>query len=116
MEVLVEVKTSVNGIHWESEARYEYYKHGPLARTVLGAQMVQGIDYAYTLQGWLKGVNSVQLSSNHDMGMDGAVNFDNQYTAKDAYGFGLNYFAEDYQAITGSIKLPEPMGYFSILL
>jgi hypothetical protein len=30
---------------------------GPLARTVLG----QGIDYAYTLQGWLKDVNSDSL-------------------------------------------------------
>lgn len=25
----------------------------PLARTVLGQNLVQGIDYAYTLQGWL---------------------------------------------------------------
>jgi YD repeat-containing protein len=109
---ITEVRTSVNGFHWETEARYEYYKHGPLARTVLGSQMVQGIDYAYTLQGWLKGVNSVQLSADHDMGMDGALNFDNQYTAKDAYGFSLNYFAGDYRAISGSIKFTEPMGYF----
>jgi RHS repeat-associated protein len=54
---LIEVKTSRDQIEWERDATYQYYKHGPLARTVLGEQQVQGIDYAYTLQGWLKGVN-----------------------------------------------------------
>jgi RHS repeat-associated protein len=38
-------------------AAYNYYKHGPLARTVLGQQQTQGVDYSYTLQGWLKGTN-----------------------------------------------------------
>lgn len=42
----------------EREAHYSYYKHGPLMRTVLGQLQVQGLDYAYTLQGWLKGINS----------------------------------------------------------
>jgi hypothetical protein len=28
-----------------------------LARTMLGKQQVQQLDYAYTLQGWFKGVN-----------------------------------------------------------
>jgi hypothetical protein len=41
--------------------RYSYYRHGPLARTIVGQQQVQGIDYAYTLQGWLKGVNSTSV-------------------------------------------------------
>ena len=34
----------------DHDAHYEYYKHGPLARTILGQQQVQGLDYAYTLQ------------------------------------------------------------------
>jgi hypothetical protein len=55
----------------EHDAHYEYYKHGPLARTVLGQQQVQGIDYAYTLQSWLKGVNSSSLNPVYDMGEDG---------------------------------------------
>src|SRR4029077_16243926 len=33
----------------EHEAFYSYYKHGPLARAVIGQQQVQGLDYAYTL-------------------------------------------------------------------
>ncbi|MBL7756594.1 MAG: hypothetical protein JNL59_04345 [Chitinophagaceae bacterium] len=41
----------------EREAHYSYYKHGPLARAELGQLRVQGMDYAYTLQGWLKAVN-----------------------------------------------------------
>ncbi len=55
---LILVETSVDDSTGEKDARYEYYLHGPLARTVLGAQQVRGLDYAYTLQGWLKGVNS----------------------------------------------------------
>jgi hypothetical protein len=39
------------------------YKHGPLARSVIGQQQVQGLDYAYTLEGWLKGVSSTTLQS-----------------------------------------------------
>lgn len=55
---LTDVETSRDKLVWERDAAYSYYKHGPLARTVLGQQQVQGMDYIYTLQGWLKGVNS----------------------------------------------------------
>ncbi|MCX6317421.1 MAG: DUF6443 domain-containing protein [Bacteroidetes bacterium] len=60
---LTSAETSHDGIIWEKDARYIYYKHGPLARTELGHQRVQGVDYAYTLQGWLKGVNSTAISA-----------------------------------------------------
>jgi YD repeat-containing protein len=56
---LVDVYTSRDSIVWERDATYRYYKHGPLARTTLGQLQVQGIDYSYTLQGWLKGINQV---------------------------------------------------------
>ena len=52
------VETSRDSVVWDKDARYEYYRHGPLARITLGDQQVQGLDYAYTLQGWLKGINS----------------------------------------------------------
>ncbi|WP_290790906.1 hypothetical protein [Flavihumibacter sp. UBA7668] len=55
-----------NRSQWNKEARYQYYLHGPFARTILGQQNVQGIDYAYTLQGWLKGVNSQHLNPGRD--------------------------------------------------
>ncbi|MCR5496917.1 MAG: LysM peptidoglycan-binding domain-containing protein, partial [Paludibacteraceae bacterium] len=68
---------------WNELARYEYYRHGPLARTVLGTNL-QGVDYAYTLQGWTKGVNLSQESD----------------TVKaDVYGYELQYNNEDYKPI-----------------
>lgn len=58
-----------------------YYPHGPLARVEYGNadNKVQGIDYAYTLQGWIKGINSTTLDSLRDMGKDGYGFVDNQY-------------------------------------
>jgi RHS repeat-associated protein len=88
----------------EHDAHYEYYKHGPLARTVLGQQQVQGIDYAYTLQGWLKGVNSTSLNADHDMGLDGKLSGNNWYIGRDAYGFNLNYFTGEYKSINTSVN------------
>ncbi len=94
------VETSSNGYIWEKDASYNYFAHGPVARTVLGDTKVQGLDYAYTLQGWLKGVNSNTLEEQDDLGNDGATNSD---VANDAFGYTLNYFDNDYQAV-GSIN------------
>ena len=52
---LTEVFTSTDRVVWHQEARYHYYPHGPLSRIELGEYRVQGLDYYYTLQGWLKG-------------------------------------------------------------
>ncbi|HEX6426554.1 MAG TPA: hypothetical protein VF008_02665, partial [Niastella sp.] len=78
------VETSRDSLVWEKDARYEYYRHGPLARVTLGDQQVQGLDYAYTLQGWLKGINSTGGSDSFDMGEDAHAGSLNRYTAKDA--------------------------------
>ncbi|MBO9635088.1 MAG: hypothetical protein J7578_18405, partial [Chitinophagaceae bacterium] len=99
------VETSLDGFNWEKDARYEYYLHGPLARTILGNQQVQGLDYAYTLQGWLKGVNSAGATDSFDIGRDGSpglLNNPNKYVARDAFGFALNYFDNDYKPIGGN--------------
>ncbi|MEO4006967.1 RHS repeat-associated core domain-containing protein [Flavobacterium sp. CAU 1735] len=96
---IVNVKTSPDGIVWENDANYQYYAHGPLARVELGDKKVQGIDYAYTLQGWLKAVNGENLTTpENDMGQDGMAARLN--TNKDAFGYSLNYFDGDYKAIT----------------
>jgi RHS repeat-associated protein len=89
---ITDVYTSRDGLVWEHEAFYQYYKHGPLAREVIGEQQVQGLDYAYTLQGWLKGVNSTALDPQLDMGGDGLGGGQNQYVARDAFGFALHYY------------------------
>jgi RHS repeat-associated protein len=98
-------ETSADSVIWEKDSRYEYYRHGPLARMVLGEQLVQGVDYAYTLQGWLKGVNSTVLQDGvNDMGGDGKPGETNQYTARDALGFALNYFAGEYQPVSTAVS------------
>lgn len=79
----------------EREAHYNYYKHGPLARTDLGQMRVQGLDYAYTLQGWLKAANPV-MGGTMTNGTDTTEAFP---TAQDVLGFSLHYFKNDYIAI-----------------
>ncbi len=85
------VETSSDGQHWEQDARYTYFAHGPLKRLELGEDHVQGIDYTYTLQGWLKGLNHPGL----DPGSDGAGT-GLTASAKDAFGMALGYYQGDY--------------------
>ena len=96
---ITNVKTSRNGVIFDNDATYRYYLHGPLARVELGEDKVQGIDYIYTLQGWIKGVNSNSLNVSTDPGNDGGTAGSNQNFARDAFGYTLNYFEGDYQAI-----------------
>lgn len=97
---LLKVETSTDGYLWEEDANYAYMPHGPLARTVLGEKSVQGLDYAYTIHGWLKGVNADGLGTEHDMGGDGG---EVTGVVKDAFGFALDYYKKDYKPI-GSIN------------
>ena len=99
--------TSRNGILWEKEAKYFYYKHGPLARVETGDKQVQATDYAYTIQGWIKGINSTTLDNINDIGKDGYVptvgkNL-NSVFANDPYSYSLGYFNNDYVAKNPSI-------------
>lgn len=79
----------------EREAKYSYYKHGPLANTTLGQLQVQKQDYVYTLQGWLKAVNPV-MGGTLTNGTDTTEAYP---ITQDAYGFSLHYFKNDYKAI-----------------
>jgi RHS repeat-associated protein len=77
---------------WSKDAAYTYYAHGPLARVETGEFQSQGTDYAYTLQGWLKGVNSSILNPGNDMGQDGVSPGAHSLIGKDAFGYMLNYY------------------------
>ena len=90
------VFTSSDGYIWDQDARYLYYAHGPMARVELGEYKVQGVDYYYTLQGWIKGVN---LQGDQDAE---ATNNVQKYVSKDAFGYALHYYQNDYQSITGN--------------
>ncbi|WPQ61472.1 hypothetical protein SIO70_24240 [Chitinophaga sancti] len=94
---LTNVETSHDSINWDNDAYYQYYKHGPLGRMVLGQEQVQGVDYAYTVQGWLKGVNSTAVTPGYDPGGDGGSG---SQVAKDVFGFALHYYGgRDYSPI-----------------
>ena len=85
---------------WTLEAKYFYYAHGPLARTELGNEL-QGLDYIYNLQGWLKGVNATSLDNALDPGGDGTGSF-----SKDVMAFSLHYYDGDYTPIGGVALQP----------
>ncbi len=90
---ITSVETTRDGQIWEKDATYLYYDHGPLAKVIVGDKQVQGIDYAYTLHGWIKTVNAENMATNtKDMGRDG------NYISKDAFGYSLTYFNNDYHA------------------
>ncbi|MBU3661555.1 MAG: hypothetical protein FGM14_16955 [Flavobacteriales bacterium] len=81
---------------WENDAKYFYYAHGPLARTEIGNDELQGYDFIYNLQGWMKGINAITTAN--DPGQDGFAGVNNTF-AKDISAFSLEYFNNDYKAI-----------------
>jgi len=91
---LTEVRTSTDAFIFNREALYSYYMHGPLARTELGQYRVQALDYYYTLQGWIKGVNT-PYSGNATM-LD-------QNVGTDAFAYTLGYFQDDYKPIDAAL-------------
>lgn len=68
----------------------------------LGTDKVQGVDYAYTLQGWLKGINSQFLGADKDMAGDGNSSGIYAPYGRDVYSMSLGYYGGDYTPIGGS--------------
>jgi RHS repeat-associated protein len=87
------VETSRDGYIWDKDAKYDYYLHGPLKRTELGEDKIQGLDYAYTIHGWIKGMNSPVLDVNQDLGGDGKAG---SAFAPDVWGMSLTFYDGDY--------------------
>ncbi|MCK4664208.1 MAG: hypothetical protein KAT68_15170 [Bacteroidales bacterium] len=82
-----------------TQAKYEYYAHGPLKRVEI-AENIQGIDYVYNINGWLKSINHPGLGQTtgdgtiYDPGHDG---FGSSAFEKDIFGMVLDYYQNDYQ-------------------
>lgn len=98
------VETSRDGKIWDRDAKYFDYAHGPLKRIELGEDHVQGLDYTYTIHGWLKAINhpALQLdqSSNEtDPGADGRSGSANERFGRDAYGMVLGYYEGDFNRL-----------------
>lgn len=101
-----EVYTSTDGgVHRSREAHYRYFDYGPVSRVEIGQHKVQGNDYTYTINGWLKGMNSATLNRTRDGGRDGASGYlaanprVNELFARDVVGYTMGYFQGDYQSI-----------------
>ena len=77
---IVKVFTSRDAIAWDRDAKYDYYAHGPLAKTIIGEHEVQTNTFAYTTQGWIKGMNGESFSY--------ALGFFDDGTYKDYQGIG----------------------------
>ncbi len=109
---LIFTETSKNGYAWDLDAKYFYYAHGPLARIELGEDKVQGLDYMYNIQGWIKGINNT--TSKRDLGQDGFIatgpgtglphNY-NKWFGYDQAAYYLGYHREDYKTINTGIDL-----------
>lgn len=74
--------SSFDGEYWDSDARYHYGSTGELARRELGEDKLAGLDYTYTAQGGLKGINAPSNvddpggdSISNRYGADGLVSF-----------------------------------------
>ncbi|NVK63402.1 MAG: hypothetical protein HWE22_02395 [Flavobacteriales bacterium] len=116
---LKEVYTSKDGVIWDRDADYTYRLDGKRARTELGDVEVQGMDYAYTLHGWLKALNSGVLNPEKDMGKDGfefgegSSSGANKNVAQDALAFTMGYFDGDYTRIDVANPLTDFLPDFS---
>ncbi|KOY84407.1 hypothetical protein AD998_21315, partial [bacterium 336/3] len=99
---IVKAETSRDGYLWDTDAAYSYYLHGPLKRTELGNNKVQGLDYTYTIHGWIKAMNHPTLDATKDPSNDGNGLVGIYKTAKDAYGMSLGYYQGDYKNATSS--------------
>lgn len=104
-------ESSPDYYYWDKDAKYFYYPHGPLMRVETGEDKVQGSDFAYTIQGWLKSVNSGALNPEYDPGFDGQQTLGgNPHTqvARDAYGYVLDYYNGDYVPVGGNAVKNRP--------
>ena len=68
---------------------------------------MQGMDYAYTLQGWLKGMNADSLSSANDIGRDGDVTL-RPGVARDVVGYAISYYSGDFTPV-GTTKFNQDL-------
>jgi hypothetical protein len=101
---LKEVYTSLNGSAKTLRAKYFYYLHGPLKRIELGNN-VQGIDFIYNVNGWLKQIN--HPDNMQDPGQDSQSGQHSTFS-KDAFGMLIDYYETSLNGVsTGYLNNPE---------
>ncbi len=100
-----ETKTSLDNTTFNSNQVLKYYLHGALKRNELGVTL-QGLDYVYTINGWLKSMNDPTLS-NRDPGKDSYTGVNSAFK-QDVFGFTLDYFTGDYTRSGSNIETYTP--------
>jgi RHS repeat-associated protein len=103
---VISTSSSLDGYIWDTDATYDYYRHGPLKRVEIGQDDLQGMDYIYTINGWLKGINVATLSESTDPGGDGHTSGDHQHFGRDAFGMELHYHSGDYSSASNPFTSP----------
>lgn len=98
---LIEVYSKAGNNARQKEAAYQYYLHGPIKRIEI-ADSLQGIDYLYTVKGWIKAINHPSLS-NKDAGGDGYSGLHSNF-AKDVFGMVVQYYDDDYVRSGSNIR------------
>jgi len=88
---ITDVYTTSDNIIEHQEAKYFYYPHGSLARVELGNNKVQSMSYAYTMQGWLKSLNSENIT-----------NYNDHYIGAKQVTSVLGYYENDYKNIANN--------------
>jgi len=94
---LVKVETSRNGLLWDRDAGYDYYRHGPLRKIELGEDKLQSLEYTYTIEGWLKAINHPSLVQDASGSTASVYPY-----APDAFGMALGYYAGDFLRKSGT--------------
>jgi RHS repeat-associated protein len=89
------VCTSTDNISWTKEGNYKYYLHGPLARAEIGQDKIQGVDFVYTIEGYMKTINHSSLVDANDPGKD-APGSSTDFL-RDEFGMELVYHNADYR-------------------
>ncbi|HVD97742.1 MAG TPA: RHS repeat-associated core domain-containing protein [Cytophagaceae bacterium] len=115
MQRLSKVQTSLQGGPLVEQAQYYYYLHGPMKRKELG-DTLQGMDYVYTADGLLKGINHPYLDTG-DPGNDGYAGAHSHF-GKDVFGMTLEYYDNDYvrdtkYQTTANLTASGHKGYFN---
>jgi hypothetical protein len=106
---LRQVFTSRNGVAYTRDAQYNYFRHGPLQNVVLGHNTLQKLDYAYTINGWSKGLNNISLAEP-----------DPKVGVQDVFAYKLHYFEGDFDrsvidalgnTVFSTFNTIDPQGY-----
>lgn len=92
---LIKTETAAGSGSFTEDAQYNYNVSGQLNRLRIG-EIVQGIDYVYTLGGALKSINHPSLERVKDPGKDGLAGNANAAVTPDLFGITLDYFQGDY--------------------